>query len=267
MEFKIACCMLALDRQAITIETTLHNIDRAGMPIDLFVWDNGSEPQQKEGIYKSLFNTQRLIYYGTEDKNIGVGKAFNKLIKKAQESGYNMVVLLGNDIKNGTHWLKKIHQYAVEIPNSGLIALHWGCGANPIIADIINGLPVNKTVGVFGVMALTPHVLENVGYMCEDYHPYGLEDSDLNIRVNGLGLQSYYIPNVSSVHIANDVGQNTPYRKMKNDSLSNNLKTFEGNVAKYHLYNHYYIGYGNCYTPPTPHRTVMAEPINKQTDK
>ena len=259
--------MLTLNRQDITIETTLHNINSAGMPIDLFVWDNGSEPKQKDEIYKSIFNTQRLIYYGTEDKNIGVGRAFNKLIKKALDSGYNMVVLLGNDIKNGTNWLKEIYHYAVAIPNSGLIALHWGCGANPITSDIINGLPVNKTDGVFGVMALTPHVLENVGYMCEDYHPYGLEDSDLNIRVNGLGLQSYYIPNVSSEHIANDVGQNTPYRKMKNDSLSNNLKTFEENIAKYHLYNHYYIGYGNEYTPPTPHSTIMAAATDIETKK
>ncbi len=226
MELKIACCMIALNRQEITIATTNHNINTAGMPVDLFVWDNGSELNQKNRIYEELFATQRLIYYGTEDKNIGVAKAFNKLIKKALDNGYNMVVLLGNDLKNSENWLKKIHQYATAIPHSGLIALHWGCGANSIFPDVINGLPVNKTEGVFGVMALTPHVLENVGYLCEDYHPYGLEDSDLNMRVNGLGLQSYYIPGVTSEHLANDVGQNTPYRKMKDDSLQENLKTF-----------------------------------------
>ncbi len=259
--------MIALDRQSVTIETTKHNINNAGMPVDLFVWDNGSQTTQKETIYYELFHTRCLTYYETENKNIGVAKAFNKLIKKALDSGFNMVVLMGNDIRNGEGWLKKIHDYAVAIPKSGIIALDWGCGANPKKAGVINGVPVVKTDGVFGVMALTPTVLEQVGYLCEDYAFYGLEDSDLNVRVKGLGLQNYYIPNISSEHLINDVGENTPYRKVKDNSLANSLKTFEGNIAKYQLYRHYYIGYGNEYIVPTPHSTKMAQPVKAKTTK
>jgi GT2 family glycosyltransferase len=242
---KIACLMLTLNRAQLTIECTEHNRRTAGIEFDLFMYDNGSTDEEIKNLSPVFYNAKHVSKGG---RNRGVAHGFNVLISEAVD--YDLIVLIGNDIKNKEGWLKKMWEYSQAIPDSGLIALNWGCGANPIERKIINGLECDTTGGVFGVMAIPNHVIEKVGYFCEDYHPYGLEDGDYNVRVINSGFQNFYLPGIMSEHVGADSGEKSEYRKMKDESLARNLSKFNENTAKYELYNHYYIGYGNTYEPP-----------------
>jgi len=211
------------------------------------VYDNGSFDEELEKL-GPVFSQAVLVHKA--GKNMGVAHAFNTLIHEAVQRKYDLIVLMGNDIENHPAWLAKMWQYSQAIPNSGLIALNWGCGANPIERKIIKGLEIDACAGVFGVTAFTTKVIETIGYFCEDYYPYGLEDGDYSIRAHKSGLINYYLPGIQSVHICNDVGEGSAYRRMKDESLARNLARFSENIAKYDIYNHYYIGYGNVYEPP-----------------
>lgn len=238
--------MLTLNRAQLTIECTEHNRRTAGMDFDLLVFDNGSEPEQHKKMYASISENVTFV---TAEFNTGVAPAFNNLIWYAQLNKYDLIVLIGNDIKNREGWLAELVKYHKAIPDSGIIALNWGCGANPIERKVINGVEVDETTGVFGVWTIPNHVIEKVGYFCEDYHPYGLEDGDYCIRVLGSGFKNYYLPGIWSEHVGADAGENSEYRKMKDESLARNVAKYGENLAKYEFHNHYYIGNGNTYEP------------------
>jgi GT2 family glycosyltransferase len=79
-----------------------------------------------------------------------------------------------------------------------------------------------------------PGTLRNkLGKFCEDYGVYGLWDSDYSIRAAKAGFENYYIPGLKSDHFGNDVGENSEYRKMKDESLNKALPIFSKNREKY----------------------------------
>jgi GT2 family glycosyltransferase len=84
----------------------------------------------------------------------------------------------------------------------------------------MNGLMVHPTYTAFGNVLIPMKVIEDIGYMNEDYDPYGMQDGDYGLRTNSSGYFNYYIPNLKAEHIGHDVGNGTEYRKMKDDGLS-----------------------------------------------
>lgn len=239
--------MLTLNRAQLTIECTEHNRRAAGMDFDLLVLDNGSKPAELEKMYAEI-NVGNTTWV-TSENNMGVGAGFNRLIWWATLHEYDLIVIIGNDIKNSEGWLTELVKYHKAIPDSGIIALNWGCGAFPIERKEINGLPVDVSEKVYGVWALPNHLIEKVGYFNEDYFPYGMEDSDYNARVLLSGYTNFYIPGIQSEHVGEDGNQDTEYRKMKWESLRKNSLIYDANHEKYLHHKYYYVGYGNTYEP------------------
>lgn len=241
IDMKIALLMITIDRHQLTLDVLRHNLAGAGCPVSLFVSDNGSTEPVLDDIEREFADVLEYSHrYGT---NTGVAGAFNDMIHEAMELGFDFIILMGNDIYNDPGWAKAMADAWFGIVNSGLVALDWGCGANPKTPQKLGGIDVLVSPGVFGVMGFGSFIVKKIGYLCTDYWPYGLEDGDFNHRVTGAGFVSYYLTSHRSKHAGADVGKRTPYRQMKDDALARNGAKYQENLQRYLSTKNFYVPY------------------------
>jgi hypothetical protein len=153
-------------------------------------------------------------------------------------------VFIGNDIRLPRHWLKSLVYTAQQVPNAGLSGIDWR-GQEKLYTfrtfDIEGGkVGICENSNVFGTMFFSQEVRTKIGKFCEDYGPYGMWDSDYAIRANKAGFINYYLPGVTSHHFGNDCGENTDYRRMKDESREAAQPAFKRNFEKYQK-GEYYI--------------------------
>lgn len=153
----------------------------------------------------------------TIDKK-GIASAINDGIDYAKKNGHDAIVTCANDIQLPNDWLKHMVHYAQTIPNTGMCGIH--CVESLENQTEMNGLMIHPANIAFGNVLITMKAIEDVGYMNEDYDPYGMQDSDYGLRLNNSGYLNYYIPNLKAEHIGHDVGNGTEYRKMKDEGLA-----------------------------------------------
>jgi GT2 family glycosyltransferase len=153
----------------------------------------------------------------TIDKK-GIASAINDGIDYAKKNGHDAIVTCANDIQLPNDWLKHMVHYAQTIPNTGMCGIH--CVESLEDQTEMNGLMVHHAKIAFGNVLITMKAIEDIGYMNEDYDPYGMQDSDYGLRLNNSGYFNYYIPNLKAEHIGHDVGNGTEYRKMKDEGLA-----------------------------------------------
>ena len=190
------------EHTARTIES-LHN---AGYPFDMFTI-------QKKGIASAL--------------NEGLDKAWN----------YDAVVTCANDILMPNNWLRTMIGYISDIPNTGMCGIHCVEGAGS--PENINGVLVNRTPVAFGNVIIPATAFREVGYFSEEFDPYGMQDTDYGYRLSKIGFVNYYIPSITSNHIGHDVGQETDYRKMKDEGLNKAQAVWEKLTTWYDSTNNY----------------------------
>jgi GT2 family glycosyltransferase len=153
----------------------------------------------------------------TIDKK-GIASAINDGIDYAKKNGHDAIVTCANDIQLPNDWLKHMVHYAQTIPNTGMCGIH--CVESLENQTEMNGLMIHPANIAFGNVLITIKAIEDIGYMNEDYDPYGMQDSDYGLRLNNSGYLNYYIPNLKAEHIGHDVGNGTEYRKMKDEGLA-----------------------------------------------
>jgi len=153
----------------------------------------------------------------TIDK-LGIATATNDGFDFAKKNGYDAIVYGANDIQLPDDWLRHMVHYAQTIPNTGMCGIHCVEG----LADQIemNGIMIHPTYTAFANVLIPMKVIEEIGYMNEDYDPYGMQDADYALRLNNSKYINYYIPNLKQEHIGHDVGNETEYRKMKDEGLA-----------------------------------------------
>lgn len=183
---KVAVIFLDYSRHDYT-SRTLESLHNSGYPFDMFTI-------QMKGIAAAL--------------NDGLEKAWN----------YDAVVIAANDILMPSGWLRSMVDYVSAIPNTGMCGIHCVEGAGS--PEVINGLTINRTFTAFGNVMIPATAFRDVGFFSKEYDPYGMQDSDYAYRLNKLGYICYYIPGMTSNHIGHDVGQETEYRKMKDEGLN-----------------------------------------------
>lgn len=236
----VSFLMLTLDRYELSKSAFENNITnashglRSGVRFQYLVADNGSKDQRVVEHFAKLLKGAD-DYHRVNTKNEGCGRAFNQLFLR---STGDIIVLLGNDIINSPGWLEECLKYLYGVPNSGLVGIDWGHGGIPALTTrwgIRAHWLTPQLNRVFGTWTLRRRVIEEIGFFYEGYDVYGLEDSDVNERINLAGFNSLYVPNdyIRSVHMESDVGTNTPYRKMKDKAMANNLAIFHDRAAHF----------------------------------
>jgi GT2 family glycosyltransferase len=225
---------LTLDRFSLTVRTLTNNLKNAGAaPVEILACDNGSTDKRVPHFLQSF--QPRMKYLRLNSRNEGIGKAFNQLYLR---SSGDYIVLLGNDLELDTNWLAQGIRYLEEVEmarcKAGMVAFDWGHSGLPPLSTK-NGVTAHFLTPTlnrcFGVTMFKRELVEQVGLFCEEYGPYGLDDSDLNERVNLMGFTSFYVPGVKCRHLDNDVGSVTEYRKTKDESMGKNLEVFSRRLA------------------------------------
>lgn len=230
---RLTLCMLTLDRYDLMIGILQQNLDRCGIPYDLMIWDNGSQDERVINGVKEL----KPYVHVRGNKNWGVATGFNQLFLQRPKD--NHVVLLGNDILLPQDWGITTWDYIHNVPGTGLAAFHCVEALHP--QEEVNTRIIHPG-GVFGSMCIHSDVFDKVGYFNEEFNPYGLEDSEFCIRVIQSGFRTYYMHNQKSTHHGHDVGQNSPYRLMKNKSLEANAQKYGPIMETRQRENNWYQG-------------------------
>lgn len=249
---KISILMLTLNRFDVTPKCFETNIIRAlsvDTDIEVLVADNGSTDKR----IVDHFRDKKLCYHRINSRNEGVGHAFNQLYLRATG---DIICFLGNDIEMPEEWLKESVNYMRHVPKPGIIGFDWGHSSLPEMSwkDGIHARWLTPTLNrVFGSWVVDRRVIMKLGLFHEGYGPYGIEDSDFNERVNRAGFNSFYHPTLKSRHLVNDVGENSDYRRMKDESLGNNLTIFGKRVEAWELENRF----NNLVEPLPP----MRDPV------
>lgn len=146
----------------------------------------------------------------------GIAAALNEGIDKTKE--YEVVAFCGNDILMPHNWLAMAVHHIQQIPETGMCGIHCVETLPPL--ETINGLQVHPTWATFGNVIIPRKAIDSVGYFNEAFDPYGMQDSDYGLRLTKHGFKNYYIRDLQSQHLGHDVGEQTDYRKMKDEGLN-----------------------------------------------
>jgi len=213
----IAVILLTLNRENLTKQVVDQNFYNSGYNADCYLIDNGSDH-----VPYNLYNWEGCnASFGKR----GIAAAVNKGLKMTKT--YDGVCLMANDILMPDNWLSNWVTFAKKIPNTGIIGLHCVEELPPLIDGI------HKTHTPFGNNFITRKLINSIGGYNEEYDPYGMQDRDYAERAILAGFTNYYIQGKSE-HIGHDVGNNSEYRKMKDNSLAKAQKVWEKYQPIYH---------------------------------
>jgi GT2 family glycosyltransferase len=205
-----------------TLDQNLSNHGYRGK-VELLWCDNGT----KDPRMFRLADQYRPVYFRQNSVNEGCAKGFNQLILR---STGDYIVLMGNDILMPKNWLDELVKYANHVPRVGLVGMRCTAEIPPMTwkFDCWGHFLDKQFDKVFGNMLFSRQLVDEIGGLCEEFGPYGLEDSNFNDRINMAGFNSLYVPanHFVSTHIGDDVGNADAYRKAKDESLAKNLTVF-----------------------------------------
>ena len=229
---------LTLDRFDLTKSTVEYNIANCGIPRNqlwIGVCDNGSIDNRVTDWIKNDLRPNMAIY---NPSNFGVAPMFNELLHNC--IGDN-IIIMGNDIRMPDNWAKEMESHCRAIKSTGWCGIH--CVEKVGDEVQIENITVNKVWNTFGTVMMPRNTFEKIGYLCNRYAPYGLEDSDYHYRMNKSGFINYYIFGLKSEHVGDDVTTQSEYRTMKWNSLSKNTTVFTEQTQHYDATNNYYLPY------------------------
>lgn len=147
---------------------------------------------------------------------LGIAAALNEGIDKTKD--YDAVAFCGNDILMPDNWLLIAVEHILAIADTGMCGVYCVESLPPI--EVINGKEVHPTWATFGNVVIPRKAIDSVGYFNEEFDPYGMQDSDYGLRLTKMGFKNYYMKGLQSQHLGHDVGEQTEYRKMKDEGLN-----------------------------------------------
>jgi len=219
---KLSILALTIDRFDISSEIIPDTALKSGIPgRELLIADNGSTDKR---IIEEMAKQPELTYHRLNSTNEGVGRAFNQLMLRAKGE---YIALIGNDILMQNNWAKEAIEYWEKIKMPGIAAIHCVQELPPL-----NEEGVHASDKVFGTWIFHRSLLQTIGYFHEGYFPYGLEDTDFNLRSHFKGLTNFYVPNQKAIHVGHDVDEKSDYRAMKNKSLEDNYQLLLARTEK-----------------------------------
>lgn len=240
---KVAILLNTIDRYELTVRCIGGALQRAGYPYELLCCDNGSSDHRVIDYIETL----SPVYFRQNKANDGCAQMHNQMLLRTDAE---LFCLLDNDIEiKRDYWLKDLVETYLAVDNSGVAGIHSTnlCPEHHAVA-IIHGVRIHPAIppkedAIFGTRLFGRKVLAKVGFFCEDYGPYGLVDNEFNTRVFHSGFTNYYIPGESGEHLGSDVGENSDYRRMKDESMRVAQPKMVANMKRY-------FDSGNFYVPP-----------------
>jgi len=215
-------------------------LSNAGKDYDLFIWDNGSKNDRIKDLVKSF--KPKFLHYSEE--NVGNPVAYNQMLLRVKEQGYDYVAMIAPDIVLPNNWLALSESIYSRCKLKGFLGYDWGYRQERNL-EMIEQVPLQHSDNVYGCWFFSTKLLDKVGFINEEYKMYGRWDSDWNFRINASGLKSYYLPPIEmlkSIHLTSSWKDNsTEYRKFKDKWLRHNTEIEKKELLKYAKTNNFYI--------------------------
>ncbi len=198
-------------------------------PYELLIWDNASdEPETKEYL-EYLANCKEnytKVFYSP--KNVGVWRASNELIAKANSPETLGFVKFDNDVIIKTQgWLGKWKKIDQESTIGMLGANIEGKKDRSKDTKLVDHYLYLTKEGTGGAVYVKPETFRAHGYYNEDYGIYGHADKDYAKRVTLTGKHFAYDKEVEFDRFAvNNDDQTGGYREHKNLYVRRNRKLY-----------------------------------------
>lgn len=250
-----------LDYLKGTIETIMSN---TCTPYEIIIWDNGSTEQ---GIKEYLQNLARCKENYTKvffsPKNLGVWRASNELIAKANCPEINGFVKMDNDVRVLTKgWLDKWIECCKINSEVGMIGANIeGKKERSNDTEILN-LNGHRLLGLLeegtgGAVYIPGRTFVKIGYYNEDYGIYGQGDKDYARRVMCLNQKFVYHRETQFGRFAvNNDDLTGGYREHKNLYVRRNRRLY---ILYRHMYQKGYKNLGIWYEKyPCPRISRLA---------
>ena len=225
----IAVILLNLNRNHLAKRVVDQNFKNAGHNADCFLVDNGSDE-----VPYDIYNWTNC---NVSTKKRGISAGVNAGLNMTR--AYDGVCLLANDILLPDNWLSNWVMFAERVSKTGIIGIHCVEDLPPLVDGI------HKVHTPFGDNYLTRELIDTIGGYNTEYDPYGMQDRDYAERAIIAGFTNYYIPDLRSEHIGHDVGNNTEYRQMKDESLQRAQAVWEKYQPIYHTEKKIYADFSN----------------------
>ncbi|MDP3888743.1 MAG: glycosyltransferase family 2 protein [bacterium] len=246
-----------------------------GFVFEVIVVDNASIDESCEMI-KNEFPSVRLVrnsknYGYAKGNNIGMKAAFGRFIlllnsdtEVCQDTFVKMIEFIENKKKAGlvtcqvemsdgkmdpachrgfpTPWASLTYMFGLEkiFPESKLFGQY-----HQTFKDFSKPHQIDATTGAFSL--IRKEVLEEVGYLDEDYFMYG-EDLDWAYRIKKLGWEVWYNPDVKIIHFKKQSGREKKLTSEETHKLKHLRKT-----STNHFYNTMKIFYKKHYQDQYSH--------------
>lgn len=234
---KISVLFLTFNRPDKALITLDLNLASAGIPrdeIELLICDQGTKDEH----FIELLKQTNPDYIRLNVYNEGIARALNQLIIRATT---NYFFFMPDDILLPKNWASELLRHVEAIPGSGIVGFEGQdlvlpeveCGGLTIRCNANPQDYLTDSVQVFGATLMTRNMIDVIGGYCEEYHPYGLEDSDLCFRCVLAGFLCYYIPNLKFNHI----GVEQDLKREKESSFFSNV-----GLHRWRMFNYYRIG-------------------------
>lgn len=235
---------LSYEREDMALAVLENNMANVGSDkYELMITDQGSN---NINFLNQMQERFKPVYFRRNLYNEGIARSLNQMaIRRSHEH----VMFMPNDIMLPPDWLKIALEYISDIPASGVVGFEGQALK----------LPEYKTKGtsgkeyligcerqmllegcqVYGATIFTKKLIEKVGYLCEEYGPYGWEDQDICFRSQFSALFNYYIIGLCSNHIGLNDDDIESYRVQKHKMLTDSVGHFRwrtANLARVGMY-------------------------------
>jgi|GEM_PF-2271523 len=234
---KVGVILLTCGRADLTQRVVDRCLFNSGHNAPVYWVDNGSG-------YDDFMRIAALYPFDGSyrfEENKGISAAINAGIRMAKTEGCDAVVTLANDIMMPDGWLAAMVSAAGAIERTGMVGIHCVETLPPI--EELDGVTVHPTFAPFGNTLITMEAIRAVGMFNEDFDPYGMQDTDFGYRTTMAGFRNYYLPHLQSEHIGHDVGQDSEYRRMKDEGLSKAGQIWADAQSRYDETGNYTIFY------------------------
>lgn len=233
----LSITLLTCNRLGVTKKTLNYLLATTHVDYELVIVHNHNHTKQAQKVADFFKNTKikstpnlKKIVKVFNPQNRGVAGGRNDGMFRS--TGKHRVVI-DDDILAPDGWAEEMLAIIEKLPGVGTV----GCSVEPQDYKIVekNGVRFQaKGDNIGGAFIMIPHrTFKRVGYFCEDYGVYGLEDADYHLRLKFLNLRNVYIT-MKGQHI--DPETDKEYRKFKNSVYERKgklIRRLESNGSKY----------------------------------
>jgi len=233
----LSVTLLTCNRLDVTKKTLKYLLATTHVDYELVIVHNHNHTKQAQKVLDFFKNTK----LNKPEKLKRVVKVFNpnnRGVAGGRNDGMHYStgkhrVVIDDDILAPDCWAEEMLGLVEKLPGVAIV----GCSVEPRDYPIVSKRGVRfqmKGDNIGGAFLMIPHrTFKRVGYFCEDYGVYGLEDADYHLRIKALGQKNVYIT-MKGKHI--DPENDKAYRKFKNsvyDQKGSLIKLLEKNGARY----------------------------------